>query len=68
MSEAKENHCRFREEDNICAILRQTSSKLEKPLCNNQQGTTDTCQTAIDWRSPSINPIDLGLVPPMGEI
>ena len=64
----KETTCVFLEEGGTCAILRQTSSMPTKPLCDNQGKTTETCNRAINWRSPSSNPIDAGIYPPMGEI
>lgn len=57
----------FLEEGGTCAILRQTSSTPTKPLCDNQGKTTETCNRAINWQSPSSNPIDAGVYPPMGE-
>jgi hypothetical protein len=65
---SNKEHCRFREEDNTCVILRQTSSQLSESKCTQPDKNTETCHTAIWWQNPNLSPIDRGLVPPMGEI
>ena len=68
MSVKTEAHCRFREEDGICAILKVTDATPQKPLCRFPKATTETCEIVINWRNLPSNPVDAGLVPPMGEI
>ena len=68
MVETRANHCRFREEDGTCAILRQADSTPQKPICKYPETTTESCEIAINRRNPSSNPIDIGFLPPMGEI
>ena len=68
MQSQKEAHCRFREEDGICAILKVTDATPQKPLCKFPQATTETCEIARDWRNPPSNPVDAGFLPPVGEI
>ena len=68
MSKIEANHCMFREEDGTCAILRQADSIPQKPICKYPETTTESCEIAINRRNPSSNPIDIGFLPPMGEI